>query len=179
MAEKAQKDLAQDNSSTGKELTPKQRQVREMVLDLQKRHVVETEDTKTEYVHDLMADILSANTLEELFNAAQGDELSGPEMVNKPFLLRPGGIKFYASKETYVMQGGFPFYARVECVDYVTNRLVHFACGGATVVVVLYALETKGFLDKFADQGGLPLVITEQQSGGGNDFLRLMGYGAE
>jgi len=149
-----------------------------MVLKLHEIHVVETEASKTEYVHDIMGNILQATTLEELFNAAQGDELSGQEMAMHPFLLLPGHVKFYASKTSYVEQGGFPYYARVECNDYATNRLINFACGGATVVAALYALEFKGFLDKFADHGGLPLVIVEQQSAGGNDFLRLQGYSA-
>lgn len=108
---------------------------------------------------DIMAHILTAESEEEIFAAANAGTVSGQSVAGRPFLLKEFDWK--RSAPAFVAQGAFPFYAlcRVSMID--TGEDAVLDCGGFTFVSVLDKLDTGGYLETAEANklGGFPLVL--------------------
>ena len=130
-------------------------------------------ETRSEdgFVLDIMESVLAAETVDAIFAAAESGGISGQDFVGRPFELSADGLDFVLTAELYRNQGAFPFYARMRVTDLDTGEVSNVTCGGKSVVTILYALKSKGFLD-----AGFGLVIAEIPTASGMVALTLKPY---
>jgi hypothetical protein len=149
--------------------------IREMVLTLHQR-LSETDNgersSADEFVLDIMEAILSADSVEGIFAAAESGGVSGQDFVNRPFNLTEDGLNFPLSAQQYREAGGFPFFARATVTDVATGESVTVSCGGKSVVAIFYALKEKGFLKG----EGQNLVLVERDTDSGYQALSVRPY---
>jgi hypothetical protein len=160
--------MPDDKTST--EMTPLQERVQAMAKDLY-RLAKPADEPDPMFVYELMGQILSAESEDEIWQINEDGATSGKDMVNRPFQLKTENVEFIHSM--YKGEDAFPFYVRLEVTEMATDEIVNFNCGGKTLVTTIYALFRGGMLDKYADIGGRPMVITEKGTLGGNTALVL------
>lgn len=120
----------------------------------------------------IMEQILSAETEEDLWRAQNASTISGQEFVDRPFLMKSSQIDWKRSRENYIAQGGFPFYFLARVLDLGTNEEVVVNCGGKTVVAMVRKLQKLGAFDQY--ENGRPLML--KSNGGtesGNEYLTI------
>lgn len=119
---------------------------------------------------DIMNQILSATTVEELFAAADAGTVSGQDHAGEPFLIKDWEYK--RSAAGYVEQGAFPFYVLLRVQFLKDGREVVLNCGGFTVVAVIDSLDRMGELSKAIENiGGYPMVLEARRTASGFDVL--------
>jgi hypothetical protein len=124
----------------------------------------------------IMDRILAAETEEEIFAAANAGTVSGKDLAGRPFVLVSDNVEWKTSAEQYRTQGAFPFYALIRCTALDTGDEVVADCGGYSFVATLWALTSRGFLQAYEEQGGMPLVIEAKRMTSGYDVLLLQPY---
>lgn len=129
---------------------------------------------------NIMANILNAVTLAEIFEAADANTQSGDDFIDKPFRLRHEGIQWQRTAEKY-KKTGFPFYALITVMTIPTKRdepprEVTIACGGFSFVSVLDSLEERGYLSQAEAEGGMPLWIKAKAVASGQTVLLLQPF---
>lgn len=121
----------------------------------------------------IMENILAAETEEDLFQAQEAGTTSGKDFVNKVFRMTSEGIEWRRSRQTYIDQGGFPFFFLARILDVETNQELVINCGGKTVVSMVHKLQKLGGFDRFQAEGGRPLMLRANAAESGNDFLTI------
>jgi hypothetical protein len=100
--------------------------IKNMVMDLHERlGGLEESERKgaDDFVLDIMEAILAADTVEEVFAAAEAGGVSGEDFVNRPFTLTSAGLQFPLSRAEYREAGGFPFFARMRVTEVATGEI--------------------------------------------------------
>lgn len=119
------------------------------------------------FVMDLMERILSAETVDEVFEAQTGGIISGQDFAGKPFIVMDDDdITWKKSTKVNVDQNGFPLYAILNVVEYGGDERV-IACGGRTFVAVLRSLQLKGYFDRDKYPHGQSLIINSTATAAG------------
>lgn len=119
---------------------------------------------------DILENILSATTEEEIFNAANAGTNSGQDFVDIPFRIREDGISARKSRKNDSGQG-FPIYLQLNVVRLDTNEPIVISIGGLSAVATLAALRDNGVLASYEDLNGMALVFKEKQATNGNVLL--------
>lgn len=116
---------------------------------------------------NIMENIASATSEEEIFAAANAGTMSGQAVAGRPFLLLEYDWK--PSAPGYVQQGAFPFYAlcRVSFLD--DGKEAVLDCGGYTFVSVVDSLDKNGHLAAHPD--GYPMILESRRMNSGYDVL--------
>lgn len=115
-------------------------------------------------VRDIMEQILSAESIEDVFAAADAGTISGKDMADVPFFLRKDDIEWKMSASAYRENGQFPFYTLLRVGDLETGEKKVVSCGGSTFVTTIWRLIQIGAFEKFDDRG-MPLVIKAKPTG--------------
>lgn len=116
---------------------------------------------------DIMAAILTAESEEAVFAAANAGTLSGQDYAGRPFLILDYSIK--RSSPQFTSQGGFPFYYLIRGQDLTDGKDIVLSCGGYTFVSVMDALDRLGSL---STPGGYAMVLESRtMKGSGYDVL--------
>lgn len=151
--------------------------VKELMRDLDG---IATPDDSMYASLSIMANILEAETEEDIFKAADAGVTHGEDFIDEPFLLSSTGIQWRKSAEQYRTQGGFPFYAlmNVEPLNDELTGPMLVSCGGYPFVATLRNLERRGLLAKHDKSGGMSLVIKAKRVTSGYDVFLLMPYKA-
>jgi hypothetical protein len=119
---------------------------------------------------DIMDQILSATTEEELFAAANAGTTSGQDVAGQAFLIKDWEYK--RSAPGYVEKGAFPYYVLLRAQMVMDGRELVLNCGGFTVVSVIDGLDRLGKLSEaIAQKGGYPMVLEARQTTSGFDVL--------
>lgn len=129
---------------------------------------------------EIMNLIQEAETLDEIFAAANAGTLSGQDFTNRPFLLHSDQYEWKRSSAGFISEGGFPYYALMRVRDLSDQKEKVISCGGYGFVATLDALSTKGpkdseksFLQICDEQGGMPLVLRSKTTASGFSVLIL------
>lgn len=119
----------------------------------------------------IMANILAAESEEEIFAAANAGTVNGQNTAGRPFTIQ--GFDWKRAAAGYVEQGAFPFYALVQAHFLDTGEDATLVCGGFTFVSVLDKLDQGGYLEgkKAETYGGYPMVLESRRMSSGFDVL--------
>lgn len=144
--------------------------LREMVRDLRALSASDDQGSSS-FVMDLMDRILSADTVDAVFDAQDNGMVSGQDFTSRPFIVRRSeDIQWRLSTK----DNGFPFYAIFRAVEVATGEEVVLNCGGQTFVAVLYALQQRGYFENQPESGNALVIISNATSGpNGNEYLTL------
>jgi hypothetical protein len=112
----------------------------------------ESAEGKNDFLVKLMAGILNAETLEDMFTAQSPDNggmIASKNFIDRPFKLSVGDIVWKLSDEKYRKNNsGLPFYAILQQVVEVETGEEHtIDAGGLTVVTTLFKMVKHGWLD--------------------------------
>jgi hypothetical protein len=118
------------------------------------------------FVMDLLENILSAETPEEIFEAQQVGNINGQDFADRPFVFHPDDVQWMPSTKG----GQVKFYAMMRVKEYETDEELTVACGGLSFMVTLESLRIKGY---FKD-GPRTMVIRTKKTNSGTDVLLLM-----
>lgn len=132
---------------------------------------VATEEDNLAVQFSIMGNILSAETEEDILAAGDAGTLSSDEYVGIPFRVKDSAITWKFTADRYLKEGAFPFFALVNIVD-ADNKPQTMTAGGMSVVATLYALQKKGIIAQYGEQG-MPLVIDSKKTNAGFDVLFL------
>lgn len=117
---------------------------------------VDEDQDADEFVMGLMEQILSAETIDDIFAAQEAGAKAGKDFTNRPFLLKGENLAFRRSR----LKTGFPFYAVMTVTEIATGDEVQLTCGGKTFMAVVTALRDRGYFnDDPAAPDGRPLVL--------------------
>lgn len=128
---------------------------------------------------DIMENILSATTEEELFEAQEAGTLSGKNYTNIPFRLRADGIEWKKSGPGFVGEGGFPYYCLLRISDMESTKTQVLTCGGKTFVATVRKLQQLQAFDRFDAEGGRPMQLVGKTVSSGFDVLLLKPLSAQ
>lgn len=135
----------------------------EMLRDLKARaQDAEELGNGNDFVVQIMANIIAADTFEEIFEAQSPDGPSSKTFIDRPFLLTADGIRWMRSAPAYVAEGAIPHYALLTVQDLETGDYVTLNAGGNSTVTALWKLEKKGYFDQ---PRGLRFSAIPTQSG--------------
>lgn len=116
---------------------------------------------------DIMSAILSAESEEAVFAAANAGTISGQDYAGRPFLILDYSAK--RSAPGFTAQGGFPFYYLIRGQDLTDGKDIVLSCGGYTFVSVMDALDRLGALGK--PEGYAMVLESRTMKGSGYDVL--------
>jgi hypothetical protein len=134
----------------------------------------------TDFIAGLMESILSAESIEDIFDAQESGMISGKDFTNRPFLIMDASDIQWTQSTKTGRHGAFvlPFYAVIK-VREISNPDVEVTinCGGTTFVSVLFALWDRGYFDaeKAPDGRAFQITATEAASGDGS-YLKLVPF---
>lgn len=121
--------------------------------------------------------ILSADTEEAIFEAANAGTTAGKNYVNRPFRLHENNISVRESNRDDLDGGlidprtGKQFYVLLSVTDLETGNDDVLNCGSPSIVTTLLALRDGGHMAKYNDEGGMPLMITSKPTGNGEVLI--------
>lgn len=128
----------------------------------------------------IMEAILAAESEDELFEKQEAGTVSSKDYLNKPFRLLPENITWKKSGQSYIDQGGFPFYVLLRVTEMATGDDIVIDCGSFSVISVLDKLlefdtedrepEKRSF-ERFRADGGRPLQFVGKQATNGTVVL--------
>lgn len=132
-----------------------------------------TIDDRSSAQFAIMDQILQATTLDEILKAADAGTLSGQDFTGKPFLLHSDNVEFHRSAMNYIGDGGFPYYALLRVRDLQTQAERVLSCGGFGFIATLDSMLRLGIIQKFDEQGGMPLILRAKSTASGYEVLIL------
>lgn len=153
---------------------PAMEKLPETVQHLLKRLALNaTIDDRSSAQFAIMDQILSATTLDDLLKAADAGTLSGQDFTGKPFLLHSDNVEWHRSAMNYIGDGGFPYYALLRVRDLTSQAERVVSCGGFGFVATLETMLRLGIIQKYDEQGGMPLQLRGKKTASGYDVLLL------
>lgn len=125
-----------------------------MIRELKAKTVLQedAEGVRNDFLMELMAGILNADSVDALYAAQNPNEGNGlvasKEFLDVPFIIESDNITWRLSDEKYQKNnGGLPFYAILNVKKMEDNTPVAVDAGGLTVVTSLFTMQKKGWLD--------------------------------
>lgn len=120
-------------------------------------------------VDAFMESILSGESEDEVWEAQELSSLASKDYTEKPFYLKPDGIKWMRSGIT----NGFPFYAMLTGIDQESGEEVVVNGGGTSFVSVLYRLEELDAFNAEKHPNGRLLKFVAKPTLTGNTVILL------
>lgn len=129
------------------------------------------------FVYEIMDNILSAETEEEVYEAQEVGTTGTKDFVGVAFRLKDANISWRKSGMwDPTKPGSFPFFAVMTVTRLDTGEDEVVSGGGLTFVASLYRLQQLNAFDSHEADGGKPLVITAKPTGSGFHVLMLKAY---
>lgn len=122
-------------------------------------------------VLEIMSRILDATDEESLFAAANAGTTPTKEFLNVPFMLKSDDVVWKRSRSEYIETGGFPWYALMRVTNLQTGEEQTLNGGGFSFVSTLWKLGELGVMQKYDEDGGMPLICEGKPAGRGTVVL--------
>jgi hypothetical protein len=141
--------------------------------------IQDTEDNRQatdEFVFQIMEEMLTADSLEELFAASEAGTVSGKDFIDRPFRLKTENIQWAEAKPEFVAAGGMKFFVRLNVLEIATGEAVTITTGAKSVLIAVFRMWEQKWLDQYDTDGGYPMVLRAFGTAAGTDAVRLQPY---
>lgn len=129
--------------------------------------------------------ILSAESEEEIFAAANAGTKGGRDYIDRPFLLKEDDITIRESQRTD-LDGGLidprdqkMYFGLLNVTDLETGNQETINTGSPSLLSTILALRDGGHMAKYTESGGMPLVIKGKPTANGTVLIlsKAPGFG--
>lgn len=97
---------------------------------------------------DIMAQILRAESAEDVFAASNAGAVSAKDFIGIPFKFHSKDLAWKRSAAVFRENGNFPYYMLVRCTNLQTGEEFVMTCGAPSVIAVLWRLGELGELER-------------------------------
>lgn len=119
--------------------------LRAMIRQLSIEAALDASDISTDFVMELMEQILNSNSAEEIFASQESGMKSGKDFCGRPFYLASQNIQ--VRRTTFTEAKGVPYYFVMKVVEVATGEEVVLNCGGQTFLAVMQGLRNIDYFD--------------------------------